>query len=185
MAAELNDQEFGSSSEIRLVVHFPGNVQPQFDKEIVVFMFMVVILALVFWMLRIAGKFVRELVREEFSEEVVMEEVPAPPLFVAPVSGRKFHAYQHCRGLTRAGSTRQVDPCAACCPEGLSPRERRKTTRRRMFVNKPGKFLWIKLWAAVALLSMSAALLWKGYMIERARFVCVIPGTSSTSPHRW
>ena len=34
-------------------------------------------------------------------------------------------------------------------------------------MNKPGKFLWIKLWATVALLSMSAALLWKAYMIER------------------
>ena len=56
---------------------------------------------------------------------------------------------------------------AVCCPEGLLARERRKTTHRRMFVNKPGKFLWIKLWATVALLSMSAALLWKAYMIER------------------
>ena len=61
-------------------------------------------------MLKIAGKFAKELVREEFSLETVMEEVPAPPLFVAPMSGRKFHAYQHCRGLMHAGSTRQVDP---------------------------------------------------------------------------
>ena len=34
-------------------------------------------------------------------------------------------------------------------------------------MNKPGKFLWIKLRATVALLSMSAALLWQAYMIEQ------------------
>ena len=122
----------------------------KFDSETVVLVFMVEILALVFWMLRIARKFVKELVREEFCDEVIMEEVPASPLYVAPMSGRKFHAYQHCRGLMRAGSTRQVGPCAVCCPENLLARERRKKTHRRMFVNKPEKFPWIKLWAAVA-----------------------------------
>ena len=47
MAAELNDQEFGPSSESRLVVQLPGMAQQKFDGETVVLVFMVVILALV------------------------------------------------------------------------------------------------------------------------------------------
>ena len=74
MAAELNDQEFGSSSESRWIAHVPGMVPgmvqekfEKFDKEVLALVFMVVILALVSWMLKIAGKFVKELAREEFS----------------------------------------------------------------------------------------------------------------------
>ena len=174
MAAELNDQEFGSSSESRWTAQFtgivPGIVQQKFEKfdtSVLALMFMVVTLALVFWMLRIAGRLVLELSQEEYYQEVVEEENPAPPLFVAPAAGRKFHAFQRCRGLRNAGTTRPVDPCFICCPENLLARERRKTTHRRMFVTVPGKFLWIKLWATLALLSMSAALLWKAYRIEQ------------------
>ena len=111
MAAELNDQEFGSSSESRWTAQFtgivPGMMQQKFEKfdtRVLALMFMVVILALVFWMLRIAGRLVLELSQEEHYQEVVEEQNPAPPLFVAPAAGRKFHAYQRCRGLRNAGS---------------------------------------------------------------------------------
>ena len=42
MAAGLNDQEFGSSSESRLVAQLPGMVQQKFDSETMVLVFMVV-----------------------------------------------------------------------------------------------------------------------------------------------
>ena len=38
-----------------MVALLTGNVQPQFEAEIVVMVFMIVSLALFFWMLRIAG----------------------------------------------------------------------------------------------------------------------------------
>ena len=79
-----HDQDFGPSSESRLVAQLPGMVQQKFDKKTMVLVFMVVILALVFWILRIAGKFAKELAREESCVGTIMEEVPAPPLFVAP-----------------------------------------------------------------------------------------------------
>ena len=111
----------------------------KFDTSVLALMFMVVILALVFWML--SRKTGLELSQEEYYQEVVEEENLAPQLFMAPAAGRKFHAYQRCRGLWNAETTRQVDPCFICCPENLLARERRKTTHRRMFVTVPGRFL--------------------------------------------
>ena len=88
------------------------------------------------------------------TDEVVMREEEMPELFHSPY-GEKTHTSRTCTGLRNATHVSRHTPCAVCCPGGLRMKEQRMVEYRRSFWEAAGRFLWLKVFLIVILMSTS------------------------------
>ena len=111
-------------------------------------------LALIASLILLARQLLKELMKKEKIERVVLREEEMPELFHSPY-GEKTHTSRTCVGLRNASYVSRHTPCSLCCPGGLRAKEARSVEYRRTFLEAAGKYLWLKVFLIVVIMVVS------------------------------
>ena len=111
-------------------------------------------LALIASLIFLAKQLLKELMKKEKIERVVLREEEMPELFHSPY-GEKTHTSRTCVGLRNASYVSRHTPCSLCCPGGLRAKEARSVEYRRTFLEAAGKYLWLKVFLIIVIMVVS------------------------------
>ncbi|OLP87994.1 Retrovirus-related Pol polyprotein from transposon TNT 1-94 [Symbiodinium microadriaticum] len=111
-------------------------------------------LALIASLIFLARQLLKELMKKEKIERVVLREEEMPELFHSPY-GEKTHTSRTCVGLRNASYVSRHTPCSLCCPGGLRAKEARAVEYRRTFLEAAGKYLWLKVFLIIVIMVAS------------------------------
>ena len=102
----------------------------------------------------LARQLVKELMKKEKIERIVMREEEVPELFPSHY-GDRMHTSRNWHGLRNVTTVRRDTHCAVCCPSGMRMKEQGMVEHRRSFYEAAGRFSWLEVTLIVMLMSTS------------------------------